>query len=706
MLRFFGYLGVFFALWIQTVSPVYAEVDTIEQQLNALETVLSELETHYGMIKYKEEALGVTCAELREKYRNLIQTATTLEEYLGWRPQQNRAVLPRAEFEQLMIGLASELQDGHTNILRPSQRYWTLGLRAAEIQGQLVITGVIDPAYLAGHSEGELRIGDIITHLDGVPVQELAKENMLYVQLATYASRFSRALEATVNCSHRFFRAKNPGQRVQLTLFRPSTQKMVQSRLSWVDVQDVRTVKRFLAAPTEPAGAGFEGNSEKNSKEFVYGLPDSKISHFRQGLEALGFPIGTLTDIGLLINAEIKAGLHKDVPVIDRLSAYTVKMGQKTIGVIRIPSYSPESFLDVELEYRWMSRVIEIFENTTDAMIIDQLGNGGGYVAAVERTVSLFASPQPLDGMLMDFKISSTLLREKESGLLSQSAGEQRSFSELYLSKQELDYLRGRYEAGERWSGFLPYFNAHPELVEGQTAPIFSGRAVYSKPVLVLNDGRSASGGDFMPALLQSNQRALVFGDVSMGLGGPVYRAQDALPGSELFMRCTMGYCVRKDGLPIENMGVVPDIRREVTYYDFATGFKHYALDAIRSSLMMAHGAKDAKKIQSGVDAQFRKFLNEIGVPTELPEKIAADADFARELLKPVQEADPILRSLTQKDAILDRLHVLLSIAHKKKNGEQAQYLSELIQWVESLEVQDLRAGSPCAQLLGSGSDG
>jgi hypothetical protein len=129
------------------------------------------------------------------------------------------------------------------------------------------------------------------------------------------------------------------------------------------------------------------------------------------------------------------------------------------------------------------------------------------------------------------------------------------------------------------------------ELKAGEFGRII-GRpeSVYSKPIIVLNDSRSASGGDFMPAILQSNNRALIVGETSLGLGGPVYRSQKSMPATEMFVRCTMGYCQRADGLPIENLGVVPDVQRWVSREDLLDGFTGYANDILNLASAWADG--------------------------------------------------------------------------------------------------------------------
>ena len=61
----------------------------------------------------------------------------------------------------------------------------------------------------------------------------------------------------------------------------------------------------------------------------------------------------------------------------------------------------------------------------------------------------------------------------------------------------------------------------------------------YTKPILMLTDEFSASGGDMLPAIFQSNHRGPVFGWRTMGAGGSVVGSADRhLPRASSGSRC------------------------------------------------------------------------------------------------------------------------------------------------------------------------
>ena len=59
-----------------------------------MEAILTELETHWGLEKYKAKVFGLTLDGLRKKYTRLINEAKTLEEELGFTDAVQREILP------------------------------------------------------------------------------------------------------------------------------------------------------------------------------------------------------------------------------------------------------------------------------------------------------------------------------------------------------------------------------------------------------------------------------------------------------------------------------------------------------------------------------------------------------------------------------------------------------------------------------------
>ena len=92
--------------------------------------------------------------------------------------------------------------------------------------------------------------------------------------------------------------------------------------------------------------------------------------------------------------------------------------------------------------------------------------------------------------------------------------------------------------------------------------------ATYNKPLMVLTDEFSASGGDMFPAIVQDNHRGPILGMRTMGAGGSVV-AFNGTAFTESFFRITVslmnrGTLIHTPDFPaapyIENIGVRPDM--------------------------------------------------------------------------------------------------------------------------------------------------
>ena len=138
-----------------------------------------------------------------------------------------------------------------------------------------------------------------------------------------------------------------------------------------------------------------------------------------------------------------------------------------------------------------------------------------------------------------------------------------------------------QWSAGKTMTSPLPVFG----LAAVQPNP--AGR--FTKPLLILTNPLDFSGGDFFPAIMQDNKRAVIFGERTAGAGGVVkdYKQQNSLLGVET-IKLTATIAERANGQPIENLGVTPDIPYAVTAADVQGGYAGYikAADAAVSGLL------------------------------------------------------------------------------------------------------------------------
>jgi C-terminal processing protease CtpA/Prc len=95
--------------------------------------------------------------------------------------------------------------------------------------------------------------------------------------------------------------------------------------------------------------------------------------------------------------------------------------------------------------------------------------------------------------------------------------------------------------------------------------------------MLVYVDELCFSCGDFVPAILQDNGRAILFGKRTAGAGGYVLGVKHPNLNGIRGFTLTGSIAERKDLQPIENLGVTPDIAYELTIDDARHGYRDLA---------------------------------------------------------------------------------------------------------------------------------
>jgi len=675
---------LFLSLSIFLSQPTAAQNDPLSTkalQKLAVDIALIKLETDYGLIEFKEREYGITIEELRKKYHRLIEEAMTLEEDAGLDIPVDREILPRSEAEQLLIGLAAELHDGHTNIMRNTADGYTFGVYAEKIQDKLIVTGFHPDFFSKGNSSEPVQVGDEIVSINEVSVEDIGARHLLYSQMGTYPARLARAWASITTRSHRTLRAETEGSPVKVTFRRNG--KTFEGHYSWHGIQALadEAWKYPNYFPNDKSSQKDEGQPHR------FGQYGSVRSYFEDGVLNSPSLSKSVIEVGEIINAQLnqqnnegyqtsketRPGKTLDqlisdskggVKSVSRLKAYIINHEGSNLGVLRIPSYSPNSFSDVVNELRWIALVLERFESTTDGLIIDQVTNGGGYVYYVEQLLKFFAQKDgSMKGMTMNSRLSQnylSVLRRWSQGP-NPLTGKPPNFAENQLSEKALKDLEEKFKNGEKWSGPLPAFGDATFHQEGIPATIIpSQRMVYSKPVVIVNDLRSASGGDFFPSLMKKNNRAMLIGETSTGLGAPVYYGVDSLAGSEMFMRSAYGSPEFADGEFLENVGAEVDVYRPVMPVDAKSGFVNFSRDVLKAAHAFIVKGHQIKTIQNDVNkANPESPLNDQEI-----KKMISETDALR-------SRDQILRPLIDPESVENRLRVMKELGQYKKGSCQ-----------------------------------
>ncbi|MGE0762215.1 MAG: S41 family peptidase [Bdellovibrionales bacterium] len=612
-------------LAVSLLAPPVFALETKRQQLSAMEAFLTELDTHYGMAQFKYDEYGLVIDGLRSKYTRLINEARTLEEEAGFSMPKPRDILSRVEFQQLMIGMIAELRDGHVNNGRQNKESYGLGLVSAMIQGRLYVTDINKDLINRYAAAEEIKRGDEVLKINHVPVARLTEQRMLYQQNGTFDARQMGAMESLLTASAYNNRVPKEGDTVVVEFGRGD--KTFEAHLNWLAIHDFQSEKNRHNNSFDMRLA----NIFKEDVEAPFGVAGTVRSLLRKGLLAKKLPPGSIIDIGEIVNSEIstqkkktsggEASANKSVEStteessadqarlqvgvdgrslgqltpVKRLQAYVVRHQGKMVAVLRIPSYNGAAQNN---ELAWIGEVLNRFQNIADVVVLDVGINSGGSVYYTIRLLEMLMGQPSMRSVQINSRLSETLAYSTFTTEARRDSEKDRplNWGEDRLEQLAQEELERMFKEGKKWTGLKPAFT-NLFLKQGPGLLVQDLNVKNKLPWFVVSDRRSASGGDFVPAEAQSNG-ILVFGDTSKGLGGPVYRSIDSMPGSEMSFRCTSGYCQRSDGWPIEGVGTVPNLYREIGHADLMDDFKDYADDilTVAVNLVDKKGEDEIKK--------------------------------------------------------------------------------------------------------------
>ena len=258
--------------------------------------------------------------------------------------------------------------------------------------------------------------------------------------------------------------------------------------------------------------------------------------------------------------------------------------GGRTIGMIRIPSYEGDA-----PQTREFAQLVKLMEQRTDALVIDQVSNPGGSVPFLYSLAAMLSS-RPLTTPFHHMALTQSDVVDAREVLaqISDDATAREVVGDTIggypvshaLVRRLADYssfIVQQWTAGKRYTD--PFYLVGVDKIEPST------QAIYSKPILVLVDNLDFSGGDFFPAILQDNRRAKILGTRTAGAGGYVSEVKMTnLMGIES-ITLTGSLAERLDHLPIENLGVTPDIVYRLSANDLQNSgaeFRRAILEALR----------------------------------------------------------------------------------------------------------------------------
>jgi hypothetical protein len=246
----------------------------------------------------------------------------------------------------------------------------------------------------------------------------------------------------------------------------------------------------------------------------------------------------------------------------DQFVSATFPVGSSNVGFIRVPTMSPSS---TSLALQQFATEMAFFQQNTDGMVIDVMGNGGGSLCYVESLMT-YLMPAQFRSVAYNIRATQFWVAVFSSSLESaKRTGAPQWVIDLYTSY--LKAIQQAYSGIRGMTGDIPICS--PNFLNVAPATDSRGNLLaYTKPILILTDNFSLSAAEAFSALMQDPGRATIFGTRTDGGGGNPgsYNATTYSEGSTRATRTfiTRARPVQTPGFPatlyIENVGVYPDI--------------------------------------------------------------------------------------------------------------------------------------------------
>ncbi len=495
----------------------------------------------YGPYEWKRDTAGFDLLDLQPWLDRALKTQNDIE-YLD-----------------LLVEYVASLNDAHDVVSFPFSFSANLGFYADIYDGKVLIDYISRSTLPA--AQYPFAVGDELVSVDGAGVEEWIQKLTRYSIAANPRSTARVAAgRITSRSQSRIPWADRIGDTAEVVVRRASGELETYT-IPWIKFGVSITEMGPVLSPTERAAKSnrdredflrMEDSLEPWQKPLAYLLNASVPEDSRAVLTNGVRPIFALPE-----GFEFRMAGNSSV---DAFTSGSWTAGGQRIGFVRIPTMSPS--LGASTALQQFEREIAWMEENTDGLVIDVMRNPGGSVLYVEQLCQRLI-PYPFRSI--GFELRATASDVASFGATVQAA----------KNAGLPDYLVAGYQA--RYNDVLA---AYREM-RGRTGPISltqagleldPARVVYTKPLVVLVDEFSGSGGDAFPATLQDNQRALLAGWRTMGAGGNVVD-WDATSYTEAFTRVTRALMNRKTDIItaeyppapyIENIGVRPEV--EIDY--------------------------------------------------------------------------------------------------------------------------------------------
>lgn len=537
---------------------VFASDSIREEMLDHLSFIKKTFEIKYAPSEWKRESFGWdlndNCEKAQKKILNL--SSPTLKEY-----------------HKILREVFLSAADYHVNIYFHSTEAAFLPFKVRGTKGRYFISWV-DSERL---NIPEWSVGDEILSFDGRPIHELIEEIRLSDWDRHNEMTDRRLAEGSLTARVGIFSQEVPQGEVALVIKHKGAVEGKTYNLTW----DYRPelIKEVKMEEPKPKGLTPLFQRPFFNKEMItpyYSLfkKVDKLYSSEEDRQELGARESFVPPLGRIIwESSEESPFH----------AYICETPSRLrIGYIRIAEY-----LGGEEEVEEFAKLLEDFQNKTQALILDQVNNPGGSVFYKYALLSMLTNKilqlptyrvtLTQDDVMEALETIEVLEVVENDADAIEICGETlggypMSYDLVQSISDYCKFVLSEWESGK-------YFTDPVYLLFNKIEP--SKLVNYTKPIIVLTNELDFSCADSFPAILQDNHQAVIFGTKTAGAGGAVQGTSYPNLLGIAGYSYTMALLERQNKRPIENVGVEPDVVYSLTPEDYQNGYQRY-----RSALM------------------------------------------------------------------------------------------------------------------------
>ena len=551
-------------------SAVHAQQTlTYDQRISDLTQLASQYAKNYGPYEWKRDVLGFDLLRLTPWLQRIHHSDDL-------------------DFQEALIEYVASLNDAHDIIGFPTTFSASLGITVDIYDGKVLIDSV--NRLVLPMAQFPFGIGDELVSLDGRPVQELIQSFRKYAIAANQRSTDRVAASRMVSRSQQIMpHLPELGPTAAVVVRLAATGVASTYTIPWIkngipvlsqgpvpsplrgngrltlstDGQDITAGLPGAAAATaavfKVADAGPSDDTLPAYMDPIRPLLNASVPKDYYTVLGIGsrFPVFAPPPGFMDLNTPCPTCIVRPgEPLFFLFGTFTTTSGVR-VGFVRIPSMSPPSSA---IAFAQFDRAMAFFGPNTDALVVDVMRNPGGLVSFVEGIAQRLI-PTTFNTIGFEIRATGAWLFSFAAQLLNARFNPATPPAVLANLEANLNEVQSAFNENRGRSAPVS-LNSTGSL---QLQPV---TGAYAKPLLVLTDEFSASGGDMLPAIIQSNHRGPIFGWRTMGAGGSVVNFNGPSFTESIF-RITVslmnrGHVVTTPDFPpapyIENIGVRPDI--------------------------------------------------------------------------------------------------------------------------------------------------